>query len=51
MLVKSRRRDPQSIDYGCYMLVDLHTNGVVAGASSSGLADFDLDDVERFLTR
>ena len=32
-LEKSRRRDPNAIDYGGYMLVDAYRNIVVAGAS------------------
>ena len=46
ILKKSKRRDPQAIDYGCYMLVNAH-NGVVAGANP-GWADFNLDDVEKY---
>jgi hypothetical protein len=32
-LEKSRRRDPNAIDYGGYMLVDAYSNTVVAGAT------------------
>jgi hypothetical protein len=48
-LVKSRRRDPQAIDYGRWMIIDVSTNGVVAGAGRVG-PDLDLDDVELYLT-
>jgi hypothetical protein len=44
-LEKSRRRDPNAIDYGGYMLVDAYRNIVVAGASphafSCSLADIE----------
>jgi hypothetical protein len=47
-LVKSRRRDPRAIDYGEYMIVDVRTNGIVAG----GTNDWDwlsLEQVEDWL--
>jgi hypothetical protein len=47
-LVKSRRRDPRAIDYGGFMIVDAHTNGVVAGELNSPQA-LDLDQVEAAL--
>ncbi len=50
-LVKSRRRDPHAIDYGGFMLVDIHTNTVVAGTGAIGRPHWSLDDVERWLTR
>jgi hypothetical protein len=31
LLRKSRRRDPRALDYGTYMLIDLHTNALVSG--------------------
>lgn len=46
-LVKSRRRDPQAIDYGKYMIVN-RDNVVVAGELNTGHA-LDLDGVERYL--
>src|SRR6266480_2203539 len=49
-LVKSRRRDPRAIDYGGYMLVDIATNGVVAGVGAVGRPHWGLDDVEEYLT-
>jgi hypothetical protein len=48
-LVKSRTRDPRAVDYGGYMLVDLATNGVVAGTGAIGRPHWSLDDVEEFL--
>ena len=48
-LSKSRRRDPRAIDYGGYMLVDVQTNGIVAGATPYAYS-LDLDAVEGLLT-
>jgi len=47
-LLKSRRRDPNSLGYGGYMIQDLRTNTVVAGGGPTpyGLA---LPDVEEYL--
>ena len=50
-LVKSRRRDPQAIDYERYMLVDQATNAVVAGTGAIGRPSWDLDQVEAWLTK
>lgn len=47
-LVKSRRRDPRALDYGCFMIVDLHTNSVVAGELNTPRA-LTLDEVEEYL--
>lgn len=44
-LAKSRRRDPRSIDYGGYMIIDLEHNFVIAGSQNF---DLTLDDVEAF---
>ncbi|WP_414833595.1 hypothetical protein [Afifella sp. YEN Y35] len=49
-LVRSRRRDPEAIDYGCYYLADIDTNGVVFGIGAHGRPSADLDEIERFLT-
>ena len=49
-LVKSRRRDPRAIDFGCWMIVDPAINAVVAGTEVVGRPHWSLDDVERFLT-
>lgn len=47
-LSKSRRRDPRAIDYGGYMVIDIQTNGIVAGATPYAYT-MDLDAVEEFL--
>lgn len=49
-LEKSRRRDPQAIDFGGFMLIDIRTNSVVLGGSPFPYS-VDLDDVELFLTK
>ena len=48
-LDKSRRRDPRASDYGMYMLVDVATNGVVAGAET-GRHSMSLDEVDDWLS-
>ncbi len=50
VLVKSRRRDPRSIDYGKYMIADAFTNTVVAGELNTRRA-LTLDEVEEYLNR
>jgi hypothetical protein len=47
-LEKSRRRDPNAIDYGGYMLVDEYRNLVIAGASRHQY-DCTLADIEKLL--
>ena len=47
-LAKSRRRDPDAIDYGCYMITDMYSNAVVFGAQN-GWRDLSLDDVEKWI--
>jgi hypothetical protein len=47
-LCKSRRRDPNSYDYGRYMIVDSENNGCIAGNYPIAFA-FDLDDVGQWL--
>lgn len=49
VLEKSRRRDTQALDYGCYLLLDAETTAVVAGAVA-GRHGWSLADVEDFLT-
>lgn len=49
-LVKSRRRDPRSLGYGGYQLVDAQTGKVVAGEVDSRRA-LSIEDVERELDR
>jgi hypothetical protein len=48
-LQKSRRRDPQAIDFGGYMLVDARRNFVIIGAEGWAFSAT-LDDVEQYLT-
>lgn len=48
-LVKSRRRDPNALDYGMYALTN-ETNCIVYGTSNSGWYDATLDDIEEYLT-
>jgi hypothetical protein len=43
LLRKSRRRDVRALDYGTYMLIDLHTNALVSGERLS------LEQVEAWL--
>jgi hypothetical protein len=47
-LAKSRRRDPNAIDYDGYMLVDAKQNFVVAGATPVPYF-LSLDDAEAWL--
>ncbi|MBB3770984.1 hypothetical protein FHS55_001579 [Angulomicrobium tetraedrale] len=48
-LEKSRRRDPDALDHGGWMLIDIASNAIVFG---SGAAPYraDLDAVEAYLT-
>jgi hypothetical protein len=48
-LVKSRRRDPRALDYGGWMITELSTNTIVAGATPREYS-MSLDDVEKYLT-
>jgi hypothetical protein len=50
MLTKSKRRDPRATDYGTYMLIDAHTNAVIAYGLESGYG-LSLDEVEYQLRR
>lgn len=47
-LVKSRRRDPNALDFGCFALVDHQTNGINFGAGPFGY-DASLNDIETYL--
>jgi hypothetical protein len=47
-LVKSKRRNPQAFDYGGFMIVDISTNAVVAGADPLPFC-MSIDDVEAWL--
>lgn len=56
VLRKSRRRDPQALDYGMYVLIDARVGKRHPGtqppvASFPGDRGMTLDDVERYLTR
>lgn len=42
MLKKSRRRDPEAVDFGTYMLVDADTNALVTEV-------LDLDELEYWI--
>jgi hypothetical protein len=46
-LTRSRRRDPQAWDYGGYMIVDIWSGGVVAGAVPHAYS-LTLSDVEEW---
>jgi hypothetical protein len=48
-IARSRARDPRAFDYGRYMLKDVNTRVIVAGASSIGRALWTLEDVESYL--
>jgi hypothetical protein len=51
-LHKSRRRDPNAIGYGLWMIIDSNGNFVVAqSAGPTGEPALDLDEVEAYLTR
>ncbi len=51
MLQRSKRRDPDALDYGLYWLVDISTNFVVFGGPGvTGGPTADLDDIEEWLT-
>jgi hypothetical protein len=48
-LDKSRRRDPQAIEYGTYRLVDVAT-GTVEAYGDSSLYGLSMDEIERCLS-
>lgn len=48
-LEKSRRRDPQAIDFGGFMLIDNYMNCVVSGGNPYAYS-LSLDDVEKDLS-
>lgn len=51
VLVKSRRRDPNALGFGTYMLTDLSNNVVHADPALGQGYGLDLDDVENYLKR
>lgn len=48
-LVKSRRRDPDALDYGCYEIVDVRTNFAVFGVGPTGLPSASLEEVKEWI--
>jgi len=49
-LVKSRRRDPDALDYGCYEVVDVRTNFAVFGLGPvMGLPSASLEEVKEWI--
>lgn len=46
ILQKSRRRDPQALDYGAYWLIDAESNRLIFGDQWGT----DLDGIEEFLS-
>lgn len=48
-LVKSRRRDPDALDYGCYALIDHEFGGCAFGQGPTGLPGASLEEIEAFL--
>jgi hypothetical protein len=47
-LSKSTRRDPRAVDYGCWYIIDPHSEQIIAG-DQSRLSS--LEDVERWVMR
>lgn len=48
-LVKSKRKDPRAVGYGCFMVIDQRTKKSVAGKLDTPSA-LTIDEVEEFLT-
>lgn len=48
-LIKSRRRDPNALDYGQYWLFDTQHNWLVFPSGPGAECGADLDDVEAWL--
>ena len=46
-IVKSRRKDPQAVDFGGYMLTDIRTNAVVLGSGAFAYSAT-LEDIENY---
>ena len=49
-LVSSRAHGPHDTDGGGWIIVDAHTNAVVAGPDAIGRPHWSLEDVQRYLT-
>lgn len=48
---KSRRRDPNALDYGLYCITDIYTNGLVHQSAPWGAYALTLDEVEEELAQ
>jgi len=49
MLWRSRRRDPQALDYGMYMVTDVQTGGLVHASAPWGEYALTLDQAEELI--
>lgn len=49
MLYRSRRRDPQALDFGMYMVTDVQTNGLVHSSAPWGGYALTLDQAEELI--
>lgn len=48
-LVRSRRRDPDALGFGCYYLTDHETGGVNFGADALGNPGASLEEIREYL--
>lgn len=48
-LEKSRRRDPNAVDYGLWAIIDPYANTAMHSPAPWGIYALDLDDVEQYL--
>jgi hypothetical protein len=48
-LTKSRRKDPDAIDYGLFAIIDLESSGTVHASAPWGIYALTLDDVEAWI--
>ena len=49
MILRSRRRDPNALDFGLYMICDIYTDAIVHPSAAWGGYCLTLDDVEDHL--
>jgi hypothetical protein len=49
-LTKSRVRNPESVEYGTFGLIDPMTNGLVVGESWARGFGYTLDEIETYLS-
>jgi hypothetical protein len=49
-LVKSRSRDPRAMDYGRYKIIEVATQGIVAGDDGRGGCAYTFDQAEEYLS-